>query len=97
MTALVINMTALSLYKFVDGNNIPVCRLKIKFVCFVHLSVLRSFSLLALSGGNRRTANVRSKGFSNLFILSKQDFENAMSDYPEAHKILKRKAKYVFE
>ena len=52
-------------------------------------------SLLALAGGNRRTANVRSKGYSNLFILSKTDFEEAMSDYPDAYKLLKKKAKLV--
>lgn len=45
--------------------------------------------------GNRRTADVRCKGFTNLFILSKTDFENAMKDYPEAHKLLKKRAKYV--
>jgi len=53
------------------------------------------FSLLALAAdGNRRTADVRCKGFTNLFILSKQDFEAAMKDYPEAHKLLKKRAKY---
>jgi hypothetical protein len=45
--------------------------------------------------GNRRTADVRCKGFTNLFILSKIDFENAMKDYPEAHKLLKKRAKYT--
>ena len=52
-----------------------------------------SYSLLALSGGNRRTADVRSKGYSQLFILSKNDFEEAMREYPEAAKILKHRAK----
>ena len=51
-------------------------------------------SLLALGGeGNRRTADVRCKGFVNLFILSKDDFEAAMSEYPEAHKHMKKRAR----
>ena len=45
--------------------------------------------------GNRRTADVRCKGFTNLFILSKNEFEGAMKDYPDAHKLLKKRAKYV--
>ena len=50
------------------------------------------FSLLGVAGGNRRTANVRSKGYSNLFVLSKYDFERAMQDYPAAYALLKKKA-----
>ncbi|XP_045193271.2 uncharacterized protein LOC123549328 isoform X2 [Mercenaria mercenaria] len=57
-------------------------------------SVFGEISLLAMAAeGNRRTADVRCKGFTNLFILSKVDFENAMKDYPEAHKLLKKRAK----
>ena len=48
---------------------------------------------MALAGGNRRTADVRSKGYSQLFLLSKTDFEEAMSDYPETYKMLKHKSK----
>lgn len=50
------------------------------------------FSLLALSGKNRRTADVRSKGFSTLFSLSKQDFEEIMKNYPQAHELLKKRS-----
>ncbi|KAL5022420.1 hypothetical protein ScPMuIL_001575 [Solemya velum] len=57
-------------------------------------SVFGEISLLAMSSdGNRRTANVRCKGFTNLFILSKHDFELAMSDYPDASKLLKKRAR----
>ena len=45
--------------------------------------------------GNRRTADVRCSGFTNLFILSKNEFEAAMKDYPAAHKLLKKRAKYA--
>jgi len=50
-------------------------------------------SLLAMAGGNRRTADVRSKGYSQLFLLSKTDFEEAMREYPDVQKILRKKAK----
>jgi len=50
-------------------------------------------SLLALAGGNRRTADVRSKGYSQLFLLSKNDFEEAMREYPDVQKMLRKKAK----
>ncbi|XP_052231236.1 uncharacterized protein LOC127844792 isoform X3 [Dreissena polymorpha] len=57
-------------------------------------SVFGEISLLAMAAeGNRRTADVRCKGYTNLFILLKADFEAAMKDYPDAHKLLKKRAK----
>lgn len=37
---------------------------------------------------NRRTADVRSVGYSELFSLSREDVINAMTDYPDAQAIL---------
>ncbi|CAH8604102.1 unnamed protein product [Dicrocoelium dendriticum] len=56
-------------------------------------SVFGEISLLALSGKNRRTADVRSKGFSTLFSLSKEDFEEIMKNYPQAHAILRKRSR----
>ncbi|GIY48787.1 cyclic nucleotide-gated channel cone photoreceptor subunit alpha [Caerostris darwini] len=44
--------------------------------------------ILNLDGFNRRTADVRSVGYSELFSLSREDVLSAMKDYPEAEEIL---------
>ncbi|VDI31872.1 cyclic nucleotide gated channel beta 1 [Mytilus galloprovincialis] len=57
-------------------------------------SVFGEISLLSVgTEGNRRTADVRVKGFTNLFMLSKADFESAMSEFPAAHTMLKKRAR----
>ena len=46
-------------------------------------------SILNLGGsGNRRTANVRSVGYTDLFRLSKADLLEALTEYPEAKAML---------
>jgi hypothetical protein len=51
--------------------------------------------LLAVGGGNRRTANVVAYGFTNLFILDKKDLNEILVHYPESQKLLRKKARYV--
>lgn len=50
-------------------------------------------SLLAVGGGNRRTANVIAHGFANLFILDKKDLNEILVHYPESQRLLRKKAK----
>lgn len=51
-------------------------------------------SILSLSGcGNRRTAHVRSVGFSELFSLSKTDLLEALVEYPEAREALEKRGR----
>lgn len=57
-------------------------------------SVFGEVSVLDIAGnktGNRRTANVRSLGYSDLFCLSKKDLWETLVDYPEARQLLTEK------
>uniref|UniRef100_A0A3Q1IL48 Cyclic nucleotide-binding domain-containing protein n=1 Tax=Anabas testudineus TaxID=64144 RepID=A0A3Q1IL48_ANATE len=66
---------------------------KTVFVTLRAGSVFGEISLLAVGGGNRRTANVVAHGFANLFILDKKDLNEILVHYPESKKLLRKKAR----
>lgn len=50
-------------------------------------------SLLSMGdGGNRRTANVVSKGFSKLLVLHKSDLDEVLQNYPGMEEMLRKAA-----
>ena len=58
-------------------------------------SVFGEISVLGIPGCSRRNADVRSLGFSNLYVLSKADLWDTLRNYPEAQKLLRNKARKV--
>ena len=60
-------------------------------------SVFGEIALLGISGMSRRTADVVSKGFSNLFTLRKEDLEEALKHFPDAKRILNAKARRLIK
>ena len=68
------------------------------FVTLSDGAVFGEVSILNIAGnktGNRRTAGVRSVGFSDLFCLSKNDLWDALKEYPEAKKVLTEKGRQI--
>ncbi len=59
-------------------------------------SYFGEISLLSMGdGGNRRTANVVSKGFSKLLVLHKDDLNEVLKNYPGMEEILRKAAEYI--
>ena len=61
-------------------------------------AVFGELSVLNIQGnktGNRRTANVRSVGYSDLFVLSKSDLWDVLQDYPDAKEMLVERGKTI--
>nr|XP_046184403.1 cGMP-gated cation channel alpha-1-like [Oncorhynchus gorbuscha] len=69
-----------------------------QFVVLSDGELLREISILSIKGsraGNRRTANIRSVGYSDLFCLSKDDLMEALSEYPDAKAMLEEKGRQI--
>ncbi|XP_058031081.1 cyclic nucleotide-gated cation channel beta-3 [Ahaetulla prasina] len=60
-------------------------------------AVFGEISLLAASGGNRRTANVIAHGFANLFILDKKTLNEILVHYPESERHLRKKGRALMK
>ncbi|KAL7841747.1 hypothetical protein SRHO_G00254380 [Serrasalmus rhombeus] len=61
-------------------------------------SYFGEISILNIKGskaGNRRTANIRSIGYSDLFCLTKDDLMEALTEYPEAKTMLEDKGRQI--
>ncbi|XP_007257568.2 cyclic nucleotide gated channel subunit alpha 2b [Astyanax mexicanus] len=62
--------------------------------CFGEISIL---NIRGSKMGNRRTANIRSIGYSDLFCLSKDDLMEAVTEYPEAQKVLEERGRDILK
>ncbi|XP_066505087.1 cyclic nucleotide gated channel subunit alpha 2a [Hoplias malabaricus] len=62
--------------------------------CFGEISIL---NIKGSKMGNRRTANIRSIGYSDLFCLSKDDLMEAVMEYPEAKKVLEERGREILQ
>ncbi|XP_051878258.1 cyclic nucleotide-gated olfactory channel-like [Pristis pectinata] len=60
--------------------------------CFGEISIL---DIKGSKTGNRRTANIRSIGYSDLFCLSKDDLMQALIEFPEAKKVLEERGRKI--
>ncbi|XP_061658935.1 cyclic nucleotide-gated cation channel-like isoform X2 [Syngnathoides biaculeatus] len=60
--------------------------------CFGEISIL---NIKGSKMGNRRTANIRSLGYSDLFCLSKDDLMEAVMEYPDARTVLEERGREI--
>lgn len=60
--------------------------------CFGEISIL---NIQGSKMGNRRTANIRSIGYSDLFCLSKDDLMEAVTEYPDAKRMLEDRGREI--
>ncbi|ESN90199.1 hypothetical protein HELRODRAFT_90895, partial [Helobdella robusta] len=61
-------------------------------------TVFGEISVLNIAGnknGNRRTANIRSLGYSDLFVLSKEELWQSLEEYPDARSMLIEKGRQM--
>lgn len=69
-----------------------------QFVVLGDGSYFGEISILNIKGskaGNRRTANIKSIGYSDLFCLSKDDLMEALTEYPDAKAMLEEKGRQI--
>ena len=69
-----------------------------QFVVLGSGSYFGEISILNIKGskaGNRRTANIRSIGYSDLFCLSKDDLMESLTEYPDAKGMLEEKGREI--
>lgn len=69
-----------------------------QFAVLTSGSCFGEISILNISGskmGNRRTANIRSLGYSDLFCLSKQDLMEALQEFPHARSQLEQRGRDI--
>ncbi|XP_038604229.1 cyclic nucleotide-gated olfactory channel [Tachyglossus aculeatus] len=60
--------------------------------CFGEISIL---NIKGSKMGNRRTANIRSLGYSDLFCLRKDDLMEAVTEYPDAKRVLEERGREI--
>ncbi|XP_056295607.1 cyclic nucleotide-gated cation channel-like [Pseudoliparis swirei] len=71
-----------------------------QFAVLTSGSCFGEISILNISGskmGNRRTANIRSLGYSDLFCLSKQDLIEALQEFPQARAQLEQRGRDILQ